>query len=278
MVIKQKRIVFDIDGTIAIEMGSYEPQERILPYRQDYGADFIERHTINAIVPHLIYPGYYALLHWLDQQGWAIDFFSSGVEERNRELVDELMLRSFGTELSRISYRVFSRQHAIDTDELRLRSKDGGSSDCYQSFWYGQRKKKLAGVVVPEAEVSHTLLVDDDKSYMTAGEEKNMLSLFYSHEYPRKHYKSNNFSKHFQTMHNAYYLAGLLDSIVVRAEQKKLSLVDAAYQIQISDFGVELNKELYTYPSLEQLSFYHKGLELLQTIEPKLKFYLEKIP
>lgn len=85
---QQKRIVLDIDGTIAIEMGTYKPEERLQPYRDEYGAAFIERHTITAMnVPHLIYPGYYALLRWLHREGWAIDFFSSGVEQRNRELV-----------------------------------------------------------------------------------------------------------------------------------------------------------------------------------------------
>lgn len=104
-----KRIVFDIDGTIATALGMYEPEKQLQPYIEDYGATFIEHHTISAMdVPHLIYPGYYALLRWLHQQEWAIDFFSSGVEQRNRELADELMRRCFGTELASISYRVFS--------------------------------------------------------------------------------------------------------------------------------------------------------------------------
>lgn len=274
---EQKRIVFDIDGTIAIEM-SYDSQARIQPYREDYGVAFIERHTITAMnYPHLIYPGYYALLRWLHQQGWAIDFFSSGVEERNRELVDELMVRSFGSESATIDYRVFSRQHAIDTDLLRVRSEDGRGGDIYQSYFYGQRKKKLADVVVPESAVPHTLLVDDDSSYMTAGEEKNMISLYYSHQYPRKHYKADSYSKPFQIMHSAYYVAGILEVITARVEQKQLPFTEAAYQIQVADFGVELNKDLYIYPSLNQMSFYASGLELLQTIEPELKFYLEEV-
>lgn len=274
---EQKRIVFDIDGTIAIEM-SYDSEARIQPYHDDYGAEFIERHTISAMnYPHLIYPGYYALLRWLHQQGWAIDFFSSGVEKRNRELADELMSRSFGFESVTIDYRVFSRQHAVDTDLLRMRNEDGRNGDIYQSYFYGQRKKKLVDVVVPESAVSHTLLVDDDTSYMTAGEEKNMISLYYSHQYPRKHYKADSYSKSFQAMHNAYYQAGILEAITVRADREQLPLTEAAYQVQVTDFGVELNKDLYIYPSLNQMSFYEKGLELLKTIEPELKFYLEEV-
>lgn len=274
---QQKRIVLDIDGTIAINMGTFKPEEQLQTYRDEYGAAFIERHTITALnVPHLIYPGYYALLRWLHQQGWAIDFFSSGVEQRNRELVDELMQRSFGAELATVPYRVFSRQHAIDTDALDLRSKDGDGGNIYQSHFYGQRKKKLAGVVVAESDVAHTLLVDDDNSYMTAGEEKNFISLHYSYEYPRKRYHAED-PKRFQIMHNAYYLAALLEAVATRAEQAQLPLTETAYQIQVTDFGAELNKELYCYPSLQQTDFYHKGLALLQTIEPDLTFYLGKI-
>jgi hypothetical protein len=47
--------------------------------------------------------------------------------------------------------------------------------------------------------------------------------------------------------------------------------------LTVTDFGAELNKELYCYPSLQQTDFYHKGLALLQTIEPDLTFYLGKI-
>lgn len=271
---QQKHIVLDIDGTIAIELGTYKPEKRLQFYREEYGTAFIERYTISAMtVPHLIYPGYYALLRWLHQQGWAIDFFSSGVEQRNRELVDELMRRSFGDEIATVDYRVFSRQHVIDTDMLDLHSKDGRGGEIYQSYFYGQRKKKLAGVVVAESDAPYTLLADDDNSYMTAGEEKNFISLHYSHEYPRKHYHNED-PKRFQIIHNAYYLAALLEAIAARAEQEQLPLAEAAYQIQVTDFGAELNKELYCFPSLEQCGFYQRGLALLQTLEPDLRFYL----
>lgn len=272
----QKRIIFDLDGTIATAIGTYDLEKKLAPYIEDYGVTFIERHTLTAMeYPHLIFPGYYALLRWLHEQGWAIDFFSSGVEQRNRELADKLMQRTFGTELNRIDYRVFSRQHTLDTQLLDLRSKDGKGGKIYQSFFYGQCKKKLADVVVPESEMPHTLLVDDDKSYITAGEEKNIISLHYSYEYPRKRHGYQQ-AKHFEIMHNAYYLAGLLEAIIIRADQQQIPLTEAAYQLQITDFGREIDKELYCYPSLAHIDYYHKGLALLQTVEANLTFYLDK--
>lgn len=275
---QNKRIVFDIDGTIATAQGEYEREKRREKHLRDYGEEFVERHTLHAYNhPHLIFPSYYALLRYLNQQGWIIDFFSSGIEERNIELIDGLMKRSFENEASIPEYRVFSRQHAIDTDEIKHNSYHNPNADeeakAYQSFFYGQRKKKLGGVIVDEADVPYTLLVDDDTSYMVAGEEKNFIGLHYSYEYPLR-YRPFDPLKHYQSMHNAYYLAALLDTIVERAEQKQITLADAAYEVQITDYGIELSREVYIPPSIKESAYYDKGLKLLQTLEPELTYYL----
>jgi hypothetical protein len=261
--------VFDIDGAMAIAMTSPDAiAKEEATIRERFGNEYFERHCLTAMnYPHYIFPGYYALFQWLHSLGGKIFYFSSGVEPRNVELAEKMMKIAFGENAAEITgYKVFSRQHCFDTERYSLQE----SQDLYQSFFYGQKKKKLAGVVVPEAEIENTLLIDDDNSYMLKGEEYNMIVLRYCYQY----IKYDSFEKYriFTDFHRAYYVAGLLAYIFEMREAQNLSLIECAKYMQIDKENAVLSRDFY-YPSYKRLEYYTKGLEILQKFDASLKFY-----
>jgi len=259
--------VFDLDGAIAI-IAEYDREKVEENIKIKYGTEYFSKHCITALNhPHYIFPGYYALFRWLHSKGGKIFFFSSGVEERNIELVDKLMKMSFGDSISDIEYKIFSRQHCIDTANM-----DSEIGDKYQSFFWGQRKKKLADIVVPENELQNTLLIDDDNSYMVKGEELNFVYLRYTYTYLHDDKIIN--QEAYVYFLRAYYLAGLFSKIFeVKAEQN-ITLTEAAKYVQIDLTGKELSKDFY-YPSVYIPEYYCKGYEILKQIDNTLELYYE---
>ena len=166
-----------------------------------------------------------------------------------------------------LCFKVFSLQHCIDTTHFR-----GDDKDKYQSYFYGNRKKKLSGIVVPEEEISKSLLVDDDNSYMTAGEEYNFIYLKYCYQY-LVHQQYDKVQGFF-TFHSAYYLAGLFSKIFDYRDEKKCSLTEAAKFVQIDSEGKELSGNFY-YPGISNPDYYSKGLSILSEFDSTLKYYYE---
>ena len=264
--------VFDIDGVVAIVLDMKSTRDETLDaIKRFYGEAFLERYRIDVIgYPHIVYPGYYALLQWIHSFGGRIMFFSSGVEERNVPLVDEIMRRSFGDRVGEVDYKVFSRQHCVDTDRLEI--IDPEAEKEMQGFFYGRLKKRLADIVSAD-ELPDTLLVDDDTSYMVKGEEYNFIGMRYSYYY---YTGKNDFriADEFVRTHNAFYVCGLLTKIFECAEKDDLDLRDAARKVQIEGEGKELSREFY-YPSIYRDEYYYKGLEVLKGFDPELKFYID---
>lgn len=257
--------VFDLDGAVAI-VADYEKDKIEKNVKEKFGIEYFTKHCLMAYnYPHYIFPGYYALFKWLHSKGDKILFFSSGIEERNVELVDNIMKMSFGDSAVDVGYKTFSRQHCIDTDKMPSEEKKK-----YQSYFFGQRKKKLSGIVVPENELANTLLIDDDNSYMVKGEEYNFVYLRYCYQYLQEtRYGIDEASQYF---HRAYYLAGLFSKMFDRMEENNVSLIEAAKYVQIEIEGKELNADFY-YPSVKRAEYYTKGLEILKHFDSSLEFY-----
>lgn len=256
--------VFDLDGAIVVAP-SYKPQELEKNIKEKLGNDFFHKHYIVAYeIPYYIFPGYYALFQWLYSFGAKIFFFSSGIEARNTDLVNKIMKAAFGEGVSGIEYKIFSRQHCIDTSKFR------GNEEEIESIFEGQRKKKLGGVVVPESEVPNSLLIDDDNTFMTKGEEYNFIGLRYCYQYLQEN--AYNQSEAFYVFHKAYYLAGLFSKILEVKDEKRVSLVEAAKYVQIDLEGKVLDKK-FDYPSLNRAEYYFKGKEILNKFDPTLDFY-----
>ena len=111
--------VFDLDGAMVIALSRSEAERTEQQVRSRFGEAFLERHRFEVLgYAHLLFPGYFALLRWLNGCGVSLAFFSSGVEARNAPLVDPILGRAFADARAPVPYRVFSRQHCIDTDAL----------------------------------------------------------------------------------------------------------------------------------------------------------------
>jgi hypothetical protein len=110
-------IVFDLDNVI-VEPLQFDADKIIEHATSVLGKAFIKDHLIIAYnFPHMVFPGFYGLWQWLDTLGVNIIIFSSGISERNHELVEKLIEKSFNksSRQDRQIINVFSREHCIDT-------------------------------------------------------------------------------------------------------------------------------------------------------------------
>jgi hypothetical protein len=72
--------------------------------------------------------------------------------------------------------KIYSRDHEIDTTRLPDSEEDKYQPDSKQyGCMYGQMKKDLRVVVEDKSQLSYTVLVDDDYSYVTKEQERNLL-------------------------------------------------------------------------------------------------------
>jgi len=259
-------VVFDLDGAMVIVLGRSEADRTEQQVRSRFGDAFLERHQFEVLgYAHLIFPGYFALLRWLNGRGVSLAFFSSGMEARNAPLVDLIMRRTFADAREPIPYRVFSRQHCIDTDALDRQAPGGG--DRYQPCFFGNLKKKLAGVVVPEDALDDTLLIDDDESYMVRGEEYNFVGLRYAHRYSVETEEVDGFA----IFHSAFYVAGLADALFKLRANEGVRLKTAARRLQYDAEGAELSED-FRFPSRYRASYYLMGRDILRQVEPDIDF------
>lgn len=259
--------VFDLDGAMVIAVGQYEAERTEQQVREKFGDAFLERHRFEVLGHgHYLFPGYFALLRWLHERGVSLAFFSSGVEERNVPLVEHIMRRTFADQPEPVPYRVFSRHHCIDTDDLK-RQAAGEAKRCQPCF-FGNLKKKLAGVVVPEDALDDTLLIDDDESYMVRGEEYNFVGLRYAYRYVVDADQVDRFA-HF---HVAFYVAGLVDALFKLCATEGIRLRAAAKRLQYDAEGAELS-EAFRFPSRYRASYYLVGRDLLRQVESDIDFF-----
>jgi hypothetical protein len=258
--------VFDLDGAMVIVVARYDMEATEQRVREKFGEAFLERHRFEVLGHiHYLFPGYFALLRWLHEHGVSLAFFSSGVEERNVPLVEQIMRRAFSDQTEPPPYRVFSRRHCIDTDQLgRLQREE---KERYQPCFFGNLKKKLAGVVVPEEALNDTLLIDDDESYMVRGEEYNFVGLRYAYRYAVDELSIDNFA----IFHSAFYVSGLADAMFKLCATEGIRLIAAARRLQYDAEGAELS-EAFRFPSRYRESYYLVGRDMLRQVEPDIDF------
>lgn len=252
---------------MVVEAITYNEEEVIEKIDKDLGEDFRRNHSIVAYnYTHMVFPGFYALFRWIYGRGDSIYFFSSGIEERNIELVNKLMKKSFADEAEKVipNIKVFSRHHCIDTRHM---SEEEGKK--YQpDRLYGQRKKKLEGIVVAKEELPYTLLIDDDSSYKVRGEEENLFYVQGTMDY----YTGRRGKEEFRSFHKAYYIRGILEKIIHLADKKNINLTKAATMFEMEFVPY---KESRQFDSLYEamIPYFESGLVFLQALDPELKFY-----
>lgn len=260
-------LVFDLDDTVAT-MIDYRVENQLAAAEKAFGpALYAELNLMAMERIHLVFPGFYALFRWLYGRGCRLCFFSNAVEQRNIELVGGMIQRAFGDQAPEVLPKVgiFSRPHCIDTTML---PRDKETRSQYQSLFYGQRKKKLEGVVVTREELPNTLLIEDDTSYMVTGEEENLIALPSYYDYLGDDWNN----RRWRSLHKAYLLAGLLNEIFTMAEAQQIPLTRAAMYLRGWSEGQPLTEEMF-YATCWKPDYFTPGLKILQRYDPSLKFY-----
>jgi hypothetical protein len=260
-------IIFDLDSVVTVPLQTKSEEEHnIAQAVRVFGKEMADDLTMTAYnYKHLIFPGVYALWEWLHTEGMNIIVFSSAIRERNEELVPKLVERAFRNwkKEDHPEVKIFSREHLVET--TRMIREEG---EKYQPVFYGQCKKKLSDIVVPPEELPYSLLIEDDKSYMTKGEEKNLIKVpssfgfipFYERE------------RGIRILHKPYYMCGLLDKIRKTAHEKNMTPADAAKYIQVDLEGEEFRRNFH-YPGTEKIEYHNQGLEILKKFDSSLKFF-----
>ena len=206
-------------------------------------------------------------------------FFSNAVEERNQELCPILMERAFGKG-QEPPYRILSRGDCVNTTYM-----EDEKQNSYQGLWRGNYKKKLAGVVVAEAELPDTLMIEDDNSYAVNGEERNFVYGVYGGVAQMFIESPDLSSSYAHSFHLPFYFCGILNRIVTYAEKAKVSLAEAAVKVQYEDFGrlfpqdgnpiVDWNGSRVDtpYPPQEEYRIFVEWLQELRKYNPGLRFW-----
>jgi hypothetical protein len=260
-----KYIVFDLDDVIVCPL-SYKPADTIKTVEAKLGKEFLENHKTKACgYTHLIFPYFGMLFEWLYSRNCKISFFSSGAKERNQELIPKLYRKFFPDSHQDLlkEVKIYSRDDCVNTDAIWDREK----KEEFQPVFYGSRKKKLADVVVPKEDLPWALLIEDDKSYMCRGEEKNLVRVLGSSCY----LPSCGNQDDILSFHKAFYLRAMMDRIFERAKQEKTTLAEAAFNLQVVETNLKFDRDFF-YPTIHQDAIYQEGLIKFQHANPRCKF------
>ena len=248
--------------------------------RERYGEDEIDRLVYlwdRGGVPYyfVAYPGAIELLQWVHSQNVAIDFFSSATVERNEWFCREMMRTAFGETVP--SYRIFSAGHL---KKLETPEDEAFYLGCYA----GKYKKRLQGVVVEEADLPDCLLIDNENNYAAKGEEGHLVHAgFHGTEF-KTYFARKEENEPYGAMleglelHHCFYLAGVLDQILKRADEKQISLRDAAVEVQYLDEDIAFPPVMdasghQPTAHYKDAKYYLSGLKLLQRFKPELGFW-----
>ncbi|MGD9973575.1 MAG: hypothetical protein AB7S77_10970 [Desulfatirhabdiaceae bacterium] len=261
-------LVFDLDDTVINVPSKYNLDGILGMAKAVLGEQRADELSLTVMdYTHLVYPGFYEVFRWLRRLDHAICFFSSGIEERNEDLVDKIIKRAFKDNAKAVmsDIKIFSRQHCLDTRRYQ-------NDDQYQPFHlFGNYKKKLRDIVVTEERLPYTLLIEDDMSYMLKGEEENMIVLPSSSVYATER---PGYDSEWQSLHKSYFLCGLLNDIFDTAKTCFISLTKASVWVHTNSETVQITPEAL-HAIRNHLAYYHKGLAILQEFDPSLKFFVE---
>lgn len=257
--------VFDLDDTVCLAVDD-KPEQVLRSLNQELGAEYMAYHTMYVLgCLHLIYPGFYALFRWLDELGGKLLFFSGGIASRNKDLIAQLIRRALPDRAEALlpTIKILSRHDRIRSDNLPEHLRG------FMSICWGNTKKKLADVVVTQEELPDTVLIEDDVSYITGGEEANFIQICADSIF----YFSPDFNN-FKSLHKSYYLAGLFNRMLELKRTQGLSLSRAAWALQVQSTGQIFNRD-FRYPTRYDRSYFDEGLAILQRYEPGLQYYCD---
>jgi hypothetical protein len=166
---QRPHVVFDIDDSLCIKLRNGLDKRLIVRQRSPETILIPFHYGANSLFTHAFFPGigelFLSLLSW----GWNIDFFSSGLKERNEFVIPVFLKVAFAPYFEDPGHLV---EHLMKS-RLRIFSKQDMISDknAYKYSEYergGHNKKDLRTLKVP---LDHIILVEDDVTYAVGGEQ-----------------------------------------------------------------------------------------------------------
>lgn len=249
---KKNNFIFDLDDTV-VKAIKFDAEKKLKEYEETLGKSFTDNYMVNIMgYPHMIFPGFYEVFRWIIERGDNLYFFSNALEERNEKLVKFLIEKSMMNIENDVFNRIkiFSRKDCINLgimtiDEMQDLVPYIQINGTMQKV-YGQKKKKLEGLLVTKKELKNTLLFDDDYSYMVKGEEDNFIKINSDMNY---FINKSNYSKlEYESFHKAYYIIGLIQRAVMMEDKEEISLTEACHQLKdLNDhieYGFKILKEM----------------------------------
>lgn len=165
---ERNNFVFDLDDTVAKAL-RFGAEKKLKAYEETLGESFVNNHMVNIMgYPHMVFPGFYEVFRWIIQRVDNLYFFSNALKERNEKLVKFLIEKSIMNIDKDLfdKIKIFSREDCIDIERMTIEEQNNfipyiKINGTLQKV-YGQKKKKLEGVLVAKKELKNTLLFDDD--------------------------------------------------------------------------------------------------------------------
>eukprot|EP01041_Mallomonas_annulata_P008034 gene8034-16465_t len=282
---KPMKVVFDLDCVLISDIGLVSSKDSINDLVKNIGEDSVIESC-----------GYYFYLY----NGWKelikyvmklsdnnLIFFSSGAMERNEDIIPKMLERVLerdSTEYIRKHVKIFSRHHTLDTSKMPTVEREK-----FQPFRMVGNLKKDLTVAVSQEELKHTLLIDDDQSYVLRGQEKNFLKidgsnvkyqLSESRKLSRVQTLSFNmnsyYCRRFCTLNKLFYAAGVLKDVTDKYYETDRDLID----IMWDDHGFKVtgtNSYDYKIPYelCYRLELYQSGLEVLKEFDNDVGFLVD---
>jgi hypothetical protein len=278
---KPINIVLDLDCTLVQALlGSDNSAEKLI----DKGCIDKTDIVYACEYAHYLYPFYKEFIKYvMSLTNNRLIFFSNGAAIRNEELIPKLLENALGKERFaeiKQNVKIYSRDHEIDTTRLSDSEEDKYQPDPKQyGCMYGQMKKDLRVVVEDESQLSYTVLVDDDYSYVTKGQERNLLFISGSEidvltleEYKIRDFVIDSIDSRdldeFSTVNKLIYAAGVLQSANEIYQKEDQALTDILWPMQFAIIP-EAEKSIYGdrvdfWYGQKKKEFYYKGAETLK--------------
>lgn len=188
------------------------------------------------------------------------------------------------TEYLKNNVKIFSREHTIDTKVLSRAEKE----KLQPKGMCGHKKKDLTIAVGPD-KLKYTLLIDDDKSFIVLGQEKNLLiingnSAIYDLSKCKKipqdrKILDKNISEFdsFPTFNKLFYAAGVLRDVCDTYSRVDRDLIDImwddhGFKVEPKSSGNDYKVSFQSHELLNRLELYQSGLEVLREINSDAGF------
>jgi hypothetical protein len=308
---KTINIAIDIDDFLtSMEITKLKKQDSLDPIHHGEGSFFTIHFTYDKReydIENVLVPGCIPFFQFLfEHQQVRPAFFSAGVRARNlvlAEKVVQLAIDAGGDPTWMDRYDVFSREDCFDTEALPREMGSARKSPYQPPDRFGNLKKDLRmihygreayhalfaracggeSVLLPAAEtdnamLEHTILIEEDPSYLFPGQQKNMLLCpTYEHPYTKlENYQqedtpiadSSDYRDRFKYTNTIFYAAGVMHHVFERCQSGTSSIPDILWEAQGHLWASRDVPSEKRFP----LHFFTEGRTVLRKYNPALNF------